>query len=79
MSSIVLSYSLTLPQSLYPHLNYLISINKRFIKNWLSKLWNNVSLEKLKQTGKALTILKKDIKTQKRYQKIRKMDTFKNI
>ncbi len=62
MSSIVLSYSLTLPQSLYPHLSYLMSINKRLIKNWLSKLWNNESLEKLKQTKKALTILKKDVK-----------------
>lgn len=62
MSSITLSYSLTLPQSIYPHLSYLMSINKRLIKNWLPALWNNETLEKLKQTGKALTILKKDVK-----------------
>jgi IS605 OrfB family transposase len=39
-----------------------MSINKRQIKNWLPALWNNKTLEKLKQRGKALTILKKDIK-----------------
>jgi len=62
MSSLTLKYSLTLPQSIYPHLNYLISINKRQIKSWIPTLWNNQILNKLKQTGKALTILKPIIK-----------------
>ncbi|RUM57227.1 MAG: transposase, partial [Persephonella sp.] len=62
MSSLTLSYTLTLPQSIYPHLNYLISVNKRLIKSWIPTLWNNQILNKLKQTGKALTILKPIIK-----------------
>ncbi|GAB6071795.1 hypothetical protein JCM14244_01720 [Venenivibrio stagnispumantis] len=67
MSSITLSYSLTLPQSIYPHLDYLISINKRKINNWINNLWNNETLNKLKQAGKALTILKKDIKNEEKW------------
>ncbi|SMP25627.1 hypothetical protein SAMN06264868_1403, partial [Venenivibrio stagnispumantis] len=67
MSSIILSYSLTLPQSIYPHLDYLISINKRKINNWINNLWNNETLNKLKQSGKALTILKKDIKNEEKW------------
>ncbi|GAB6072793.1 hypothetical protein JCM14244_11700 [Venenivibrio stagnispumantis] len=67
MSSIILSYSLTLPQSIYPYLDYLISINKRKINNWINNLWNNETLNKLKQTGKALTILKKDIKNEEKW------------
>ncbi len=41
MSSLTLSYSLILPQSVYPHLNYLILINKRLIKNCVPTFWNN--------------------------------------
>lgn len=67
MSSITLSYSLTLPQSIYPHLDYLISINKRKINNWINNLWNNETLNKLKQSGKALIILKKDIKNEEKW------------
>jgi len=67
MSSIILSYSLTLPQSIYPHLDYLISINKRKINKWINDLWNNETLNKLKQAGKALTILKRDIKNEERW------------
>ncbi|GAB6072457.1 hypothetical protein JCM14244_08340 [Venenivibrio stagnispumantis] len=67
MSSIILSYSLTLPQSIYPYLDYLISINKRKINNWINNLWNNETLNKLKQAGKALTILKKDIKNEEKW------------
>jgi len=67
MSSITLSYSLTLPQSIYPHLNYLMSVNKRQIKSWIPILWNNQILNKLKQTGKALTILKPIIKRQEKW------------
>jgi len=67
MSSLTLSYSLTLPQSIYPHLNYLMSINKRLIKNWIPILWNNEILNKLKQSGKALSILKPIIKRQEKW------------
>lgn len=67
MSSIILSYSLTLPQSIYPQLNYLMSINKRKIKSWLKDLWNNETLNKLKQSGKALTILKQNTKREEKW------------
>jgi len=67
MSSLTLSYSLTLPQSIYPHLNYLMSINKRLIRGWIPTLWNNQTLNKLKQTGKALSILKPIIKRQEKW------------
>ncbi len=67
MSSLTLSYSLTLPQSIYPHLNYLISINKRLIKNWILILWNNQILNKLKQSGKALSILEPIVKRQEKW------------
>jgi len=67
MSSLTLSYSLTLPQSIYPYLDYLISINKKLIKSWIPILWNEKILNKLKQTGKALTILKPIIKRQEKW------------
>ncbi|WP_028950928.1 zinc ribbon domain-containing protein [Sulfurihydrogenibium subterraneum] len=62
MDNLTLSYSLTLPQSIYPHLDYLMSINKRQIKNYLKDLWNNETLSKLTEKAKALAVLKKDTK-----------------
>jgi len=44
-----------------------MSINKRKIKSWLKDLWNNETLNKLKQSGKALTILKQNTKREEKW------------
>jgi len=62
VAKVVISYSLTLPQKLYPHLDYLFSINRKLVKNWIAWLWNAQTLESLKEEGKVLSILKRSVK-----------------
>ncbi len=59
----ILSYELTLPQRIYPHLDRLFSVFKSQVNYYIQKLWNEKGFELLSQKGSAVGILKKEFPT----------------
>ncbi len=63
MKEQILSYELTLPQRIYPHLDRLFSIFKNQVNSYIPKLWNEKGFKLLSQKGSAVGILKKEFPT----------------
>ncbi len=59
----ILSYELTLPQRIYPHLDRLFSVFRSQVNYYIQKLWNGKGFELLSQKGSAVGILKKEFPT----------------
>jgi len=64
-SSIIVSYEITLPQRIYPHLDRLFSVFGRNVRYFIDKLWNDDTLKLLNQNGYAVSILKEIIQKPK--------------
>ncbi len=58
-SSTIVSYEITLPQRIYPHLDRLFSIFGRSVEKFIDRFWNESTLELLNQKGHACSILQK--------------------
>jgi len=63
MKEQILSYELTLPQRIYPHLDRLFSVFKNQVNSYIPKLWNEQGFKLLSQKGSAVGILKKEFPT----------------
>jgi len=63
MKEQILSYELTLPQRIYPHLDRLFSVFKNQVNSYIPKLWNEKGFKLLSQRGSAVGILKKEFPT----------------
>jgi len=63
MKEQILSYELTLPQRIYPHLDRLFSVFKNQVNSYIPKLWNEKGFKLLSQKGSAVGILKKEFPT----------------
>jgi len=63
MKEQILSYELTLPQRIYPHLDRLFSVFKNQVNSYIPKLWNEKGFKLLSQKGSAVGILKKAFPT----------------
>ncbi len=57
-SSIIVSYELTLPQRIYPHLDRLFSVFGRSVRDFIDRFWNESTLELLSQKGHVCSIIK---------------------
>jgi len=58
MKEQILSYELTLPQRIYPHLDRLFSVFRSQVNSYIQELWNEKGFELLSQKGSAVGILK---------------------
>jgi len=63
MKEQILSYELTLPQRIYPHLERLFSVFKNQVNSYIPKLWNEEGFKLLSQKSHAWGILKKEFPT----------------
>ncbi|MGC8853246.1 MAG: RNA-guided endonuclease TnpB family protein, partial [Hydrogenobacter sp.] len=57
-SSIIVSYEITLPQKIYPHLDRLFSVFRRSVRDFINIFWNESTLGLLNQKGHTCSILK---------------------
>ncbi|MCS7285321.1 MAG: transposase, partial [Hydrogenobacter thermophilus] len=60
-SRYILSFELTLPQWVYPHLDRLFNLFKWQVRKTVNSIWNEEYFQKLKEKTSAMSVLKKDI------------------